>query len=206
MIDLKKRTLVGSSALCALVSVLPACGPDARGANEEPITKPDDVQGVQQAVLESTCWTSTVLDDASITASGGAHLYSVASPDASYNHTTCPSQYIVDVFGISGKGFQVDAAPTGQPSANQDWCSGFWGLTKVKGWTGGQWVDVDYWQETGRYYWPIIAGNFCHESVTAGQAPRYHAANHGFSMLRIVTQGGFAASLQPVSVSIQVGL
>src|SRR5262252_9949729 len=94
----KERTGTGApwSVLCVLMGVLPACGADVTGSSSEPTVGPDGVSVVQEPVLESTCWTST-WPDKIIGVSSSTHIYVAKSADASYGHTTCPHQYVVDL-------------------------------------------------------------------------------------------------------------
>lgn len=201
----KKRTTVARGVLCWLMGVLPACGADAPGPGSAPIPGPEDVDVVEQPLFEPTCWTST-LPDAIVDVHSTQGGYPVSSANASYGHTSCPHQFVVDFQLLGGHSFRVSAEPTSQGGANSDWCPGFWETTKVRGWTGSQWVDLDYYQEAGLYTGGLFFFPTCTESVTAGQFPPVHPKTHGFTAIRVVTQGGFANTYQPVSVLLSTDI
>lgn len=51
---------------------------------------------------------------------------------------------------------------------------------------------------------PFAFGPYCAESVTSGSYPAVHPASHGFTKLRIVIQGGWTLSFQPVTATVEM--
>ena len=201
----KNCTGVSWVMLCASMGVLPACGPDATGSSDELNPRPDDVGVVEQPLFELACWTQAGAS-ATISVNNEQTNYSVSSPNGSYGQSSCPNQYVVDVNNVAGRSFEVLARPTAQWTTPAQFCPGFWEKTRVWGWKPGTgWQAVDYWEEVGQWVspWPFGFGlPYCGDSITAGSAPRSHPANHGFSSLRVVTQGGFTTTYQPVTVTV----
>ena len=198
-----------NSAVIVLSSVAllcASCGPDAAGSSEASDSTPEDIGTLQQAFLESSCWTQASAN-ATINVVPGQTSYPVTSPNASYGQPACPNQYVVDVTGVQGRTFSAYATPAALQGAGPDWCTGFWGITKVMGWKPtlcaqppcNGWSQVDYWSEVGSIN-PFVG--VCSTRLTDGTWPGLHPANHGFTRLRIVTTGGFATTYQQVKATV----
>jgi hypothetical protein len=186
--------------LWAFTGVLPACGAEGNASSDDALQAPGNVAGVQQALWEDSCWTST-WPDKIVDAANPPTVTQFVQSSASYDHASCPNQFVVDFDEMSGKGFRVDAIPAAQPYADSTWCSGYWAKTEVRGWTGSQWVLTDYWTEAGQWH-PTSMLRSCVESLTFGGGGAFHPDNHGFTAIRIVTQAGFANTYQPVYVTV----
>jgi hypothetical protein len=123
------------------------------------------------------------------------------SPNASYDPTNCPDQYITDVSGTSGTGLQFYANWHG-PSLNQNNCA--FALMALSGY-GGQWMvtwigNTPYiylqWTKIGTTFqhgvWssgPWFAG--CYWNYETGYGPLNLPSGHNYSRIRTAAHASF---------------
>ncbi len=192
--------------------LLPGCGASADGERPMPDDSAESVGISQEALYESTCWTSTTPDATVVTGTppgcGGGGIIPLThfistSPNASYNHATCPSQYVVEVTNILNKGFALYVGNPGFGTTAADWCPGYWARAEAKGWKNNQWTSLGSTYLVGQWVPADEFPGYCR--VTGTPIPAL-PKTHGYSKVRLSAQGGFATVLTQVTAGVAVGV
>lgn len=193
------RLARAASSLAVLV--LPACaGADLSAPSASSPGTPREATGAAVLALhEDACFDDTAAD-VTVTFARGRDVES-ESADGAYDHAACRHHYVVDVAGVADHGLAIGAGATGIELASKDWCEGFWSEHEARACVGKPcaWAELGAWSERAEWHaGDATSAGHC-ERVSTGSPPEL-APGHGFSRVRVVSQGGWVYWYKPVFV------
>jgi hypothetical protein len=182
------------------LALLPACGGTDAGSDAESQNPVDDeVAVIEQAIHQSSCWTSTT-PHFTLFSHGEIGEYIATSPDANYTRPFCPNQFVVEVEQV----LDVPLTVVGRPKhlsldTPPAYCPGYWAFGMAKGWKNGAWHPIHSWTVTAE-----VASDGSCRTLGLGTSNFVIPRPHGYSKVRVVVQAGFANSYQQASAGVSV--
>lgn len=175
-----------------------------------------------QALGEAACGTVSGFPYAGSSVNGRSQLVgampfcstavtAATSPNTSYTNAGCPSQFVSEVRGVTGRALDAHAAWAGAALSTQSVCeSSVMGVALHARTSTGAWVKVGQTHLVGRWY-PASTGGFslparCEMQTAAGE-PRLPSlpTGHGYNAVRVTGYGITLFLPQRVTLGVRYG-